>query len=59
MERGVSDMHGKAARAAESDAGAERMKADNGKRKEEMETLSVERLRGEGDLKAELSREGN
>jgi hypothetical protein len=35
------------------------LKADNGKRKEERETLSVERLRGEGDLKAELSREGN
>ena len=52
-------MHGKAARAAENEAGAERMKADNGKRKEERETLSVERLRGEGDLKAELSREGN
>ena len=30
---GVSDMHGNAARAAESDAGAERMKADNGKLK--------------------------
>jgi len=35
----VSDMHGKAARAAENEAGAERMKTDNGKRKEERETL--------------------